>query len=75
MFGEGQFLVFSLSKKKTKTNNYMEQNFFVNTSVLLIFFILVRTFFSSSVKPYQESLKALKYMASLSLVWVQNERI
>lgn len=53
----------------------MEQNFFVNTSVLLIFFILVRTFFSSSVKPYQESLKALKYMASLSLVWVQNERI
>ena len=44
----------------------MEQNFFVNTSVLLIFFILVRTFFSSSIKPYQESLKALKYMASLS---------
>ena len=53
----------------------MEQNFFVNTSVLLIFFILARTFFSFSIKPYQESLKALKYMASLSLVWVQNERI
>ena len=53
----------------------MEQNFFVNTSVLLIFFTLVRTFFSSSIKLYQESLKALKYMASLSLVWVQNERI
>ena len=45
----------------------MEQNFFVNTSVLLIFFILARTFFSSSIKPYQESLEALKYMASLSL--------
>ena len=53
----------------------MEQNFFVNTSVLLIFFILARTFFSSSIKPYQESLQALKYMASLSLVRVQNERI
>lgn len=53
----------------------MEQNFFVNTSVLFILFILVRTFSSSSIKPYQESLQALKYMASLSLVRVQNERI
>ena len=52
----------------------MEQNFFVNTSVLLIFFILARTFFSSSIKPYQESLEALKYMASLSLSRQGTER-
>lgn len=53
----------------------MEQNFFVNTSVLLIFFILARTFFWSSIKPYQESFEALNYMAFLSLVRIQNERI